>query len=92
MIWNCFLQWLINCLEKLKCEEKTFDKGIIQMKKSEKKTEKQEKNQYMMNRELSWLKFNERVLNEAGNPNVPLAERLTFAAIYQSNLDEFYSL
>ena len=45
---------------------------------------------YMMNRELSWLKFNERVLNEAGNPRVPLAERLTFAAIYQSNLDEFY--
>lgn len=90
MIWNRFLQWLINCLEKLKCEEKTFEKGIIQMKKSEKKTEKQEKNQYMMNRELSWLKFNERVLNEAGNPNVPLAERLTFAAIYQSNLDEFY--
>ncbi|MCF2679962.1 polyphosphate kinase 1 [Faecalicatena contorta] len=48
------------------------------------------KNPYMMNRELSWLKFNERVLNEAGNPGVPLAERLTFAAIYQSNLDEFY--
>ena len=44
----------------------------------------------MMNRELSWLKFDERVLNEAGNPRVPLAERLTFASIYQSNLDEFY--
>ena len=58
------------------------------MKKIEKKAEKT-KIQYMMNRELSWLKFNERVLNEAGNPRVPLAERLTFAAIYQSNLDEF---
>ena len=60
------------------------------MKKSEKKAGKNVNIPYMMNRELSWLKFNERVLNEAGNPRVPLAERLTFAAIYQSNLDEFY--
>ena len=52
------------------------------MKKTEEK--------YLMNRELSWLKFNDRVLDEAGNPRVPLAERLTFASIYQSNLDEFY--
>lgn len=54
------------------------------------KKEKIKTTSYMMNRELSWLKFNERVLNEAGNSRVPLAERLSFAAIYQSNLDEFY--
>ena len=42
------------------------------------------------NRELSWLKFNKRVLQLAGNKNIPLCERMSFAGIFESNLDEFY--
>ncbi len=48
------------------------------------------KPEYYENRELSWLKFNHRVLNEARDKSIPLLERLKFVSITSSNLDEFF--
>ncbi len=47
---------------------------------------------FTQNRELSWMRFNNRVLEEAKEPDVPLLEKMKFAAIHQSNLDEFFSV
>jgi len=46
----------------------------------------------LIDRELSWLDFNERVLQLAEDPNIPLLERCRFLAIFSSNLDDFYMI
>ena len=77
------VNWLIRLIRKIKnrkgeYEEMAQDTNISTIKG------------VYVNREISWLKFNERVLEEAQNENSPLCEKLSFLAIYQSNLDEFF--
>lgn len=76
-----FLHNFPYCIQVEQKADKKFRQKEGKMKKAE---------ECYTNRELSQLQFNERVLNEAGNQKVPLAERLTFAFIYQTNLDEFF--
>ncbi|MFV0528342.1 MAG: RNA degradosome polyphosphate kinase [Lachnospiraceae bacterium] len=57
---------------------------------SENKYAPYKKPEYYVNRELSWMKFNQRVLSEARDKSIPLFERLKFLSITSSNLDEFY--
>ncbi|TXK36805.1 polyphosphate kinase 1 [Pontibacter qinzhouensis] len=55
-------------------------------------TDKKQKSPIFINRELSWLAFNYRVLQEAKDPRVPLLERIKFMAIFSSNLDEYFKV
>uniref|UniRef100_UPI0040577233 hypothetical protein n=1 Tax=Candidatus Electronema sp. TaxID=2698783 RepID=UPI0040577233 len=61
---------------------------------ADEKTDKQDFNldspQWYLNRELTWLEFNRRVLHEGQDPRTPLLERVKFLAIVSSNLDEFF--
>lgn len=74
---------------------KSAEQNVVSAHKNLKEIEenyrkKGEKLPFFANRELSWLKFNERVIDEADDKSVPLCERLTFVSIFNSNLDEFY--
>ena len=74
---------------------KSAEQNVVSAHKNLKEIEenyrkKGEKLPFFANRELSWLKFNERVIDKADDKSVPLCERLTFVSIFNSNLDEFY--
>ena len=77
------VNWLIRLIRKIKNRKGEYEEMAQETNISTIKG-------VYVNREISWLKFNERVLEEAQNENSPLCEKLSFLAIYQSNLDEFF--
>jgi polyphosphate kinase len=83
-----YMKWLDM---KKRSKPEPCDEMSAEGSKSRKKRDRSQRKRFV-NRELSWLSFNDRVLQEAADPDVPLIERLKFLGIYSSNLEEFFSV